>query len=102
MTSDLPEAALAGWNAFKAMEQSKRRYFSYLETLERKYEDGGMRLLAEEVRLDGLLKEHDHQVAEFGKAVKALGAADPVAQKALIAHMTAFNTSIGTDEPPTA
>ena len=96
MESDLPEAALPGWKAFKAMEQSKRRYFSYLETLERKYEDGGIRMLAEDVQLDALLKEHDRQVAEFGKSVKALGAEDPVAQKALIAHMTALNTSLGT------
>ena len=102
MESDLPKAALPAWYAFKAMEQSKRWYFSYLEELERKYEDGGMRLLAEEVRLDALLKEHDRQVAEFGKLVKSLGAENPVAQKALIAHMTTFTNSLGTDEAPTA
>ncbi len=97
MEPDLPQAALPAWHAFKAMEQSKRRYFSYLEKLERKYEDGGMRRLTEEVQLDTLLKEHDHQVAEFGKSVKSLGAEDPLAQKALIAQMTAFTSSLGAD-----
>ena len=100
MEADLPEAAWPSWDAFKAMEQSKRRYFSYLEELEHKYEDGGARTLAEQARLDGLLREHDRQVAEFGRAVKALGAEDPDAQKAFIAHMTAFNASLGAAPPP--
>ena len=98
MESALPEAAVPVWKAFEGMAQSKHQYFSYLEALENKYSDGGTRTLVEDARLAGLLHEHDCHVAAFGKAVKALGAQDPGAQKKLIAHMIAYNAALGNDD----
>lgn len=98
MESDLPETALPSWNAFQAMEQSKRQYFSCLEQLERKYENGGTRLLTEEVELESLLAIHDRRVADFSQSVKTLGIEDSEAHKALIARMAAFAASLRTDE----
>ncbi len=91
MKQTLPDAALPAWNAYLAMEASKREHFSYLEELETKYKYGGSRTIAESMHLEGLLKKHDKQVAAFRQAIKTLQAEDAGAHQALIEHITMLN-----------
>lgn len=95
MKQTLPEAALPAWNAYRAMEESKQKYFSYLEALENEYEQGGYRTSAESARLEALLKEHDEQVAEFRRSMMALRNKDASAHQSLIDHITLLNAEIG-------
>ncbi len=86
---------MPAWNAYRAMEKSKHEYFSYLEALENKYAQGGYRTSAESARLEGLLKEHDRQVAEFRRSMTALKEKDAGAHQSLIHHITLLNAEIG-------
>lgn len=95
MTQTLPDVALSAWDAYRAMEESKREYFGYLADLETKYQHGGARTIAESMRLDSLLSRHDRQVAGFRKAIKVLKARDAGAHRALIAHITMLNSELG-------
>ena len=98
MMQNLPDVALSAWNAYRAMEQSKGEYFAYLTELERKYEHGGSRSNSEKHRLEGLLDQHDKQVAGFRQAMRTLKAQDASAHQALIEHITLLNAEIGSTD----
>lgn len=80
------------------MEESKRKHFSYLEALQKKYKQGGSRTLAERVYLEGLLKQHSRQVTKFREAIKQLQVEDDDAHQALIEYITMLNAQ---DNDPT-
>jgi len=82
--SALPTAARGAWAAYKRMVTSKAAHYGYLETLETKVQNGGMRSLAESARLETLLADHDRCVATFAAAIKQLGNDSPEARDALI------------------
>lgn len=91
MEQTLPKKALPVWDIYRAMEESKRKHFGYLEELKMKYKHGGSRTLAERVYLEGLLKQHGRQVAKFREAIKQLQHDDTDAHQALIEHITMLN-----------
>ena len=85
---DLPEIAYPAWAAYRSMLQSKQAHFGFLESLDLKYQHGGIRTLAERARLETLLSEHDECVREFATAIKALGSNDADARDTLLKLMT--------------
>lgn len=91
MEQTLPKKALPVWNIYRAMEECKRKHFGYLEELETKYRHGGSRTVAENIYLEGLLKQHGRQVAKFREAIKQLRHDDADAHQALIEHITMRN-----------
>ena len=70
------------------MLQSKQAHFGFLESLDFKYQHGGIRTLAERARLETLLSEHDECVREFANAIKELGSNDADARDTLLKLMT--------------
>ena len=90
MPEGLPALAHATWRAYLAMRDSKQAHFDFLETLEQKYQHGGIRTLAEKARLDTLLADHNRTVAEFAGEIKSLGASDLAARDKLLGLMTAI------------
>jgi len=88
--NELPDIAHPAWLAYLAMRNSKQAHFGFLETLDQKVQQGGVRTLAERARLDTLLAEHDRCVAEFAPEIKALGAQDADARNTLLRLMTAI------------
>ena len=66
------------------MLESKRVHYGFLESLEKKYETGGTRSLAEQARLETLLNAHDECVKRFAVAIRDLGASDSTARDRLV------------------
>jgi hypothetical protein len=85
---ELPATAYPAWAAYNAMLQSKQAHYGYLESLDIKYQHGGIRTLAERARLETLLATHDECVREFAQAIKALANADVEARDILLKLMT--------------
>ena len=84
------------------MLNSKDAHFSYLEELDRKYQTGGQRTLAEIARLEDLLATHDRCVAGFAGEMRDLGDADAEAHTQLINALAEINRSLGDDQTGTA
>lgn len=93
--TDLPQAALPAWAAYQRMVASKAEHFDFLTSLDRKYQHGGRRTLAEIARLETLLSAHTVAVRQFRERVSALAAADRAARDALLAHIHQTNASLG-------
>lgn len=66
------EAAKIAYQAFVDMNQSKNAHFSCLETIENKYQAGGVPGLAENLELERLLATHDKNVLSFKTAMSAI------------------------------
>lgn len=66
-----PEA-IAAWQAWQAMCTSKNDYFSLLQALDEKYKEGGSPGIAENLKLEQLLGEHDQKVKLFNQAMAAV------------------------------
>jgi len=64
------------------MCSSKDDYFSLLQALDEKYKSGGEPGIAENLRLEKLLSEHDRKVKQFNQAVAAI--TDPGAKQQLV------------------
>ena len=63
---DLPLEALPAWQIYCEMGQTKRDHFELLcEINERREQSGAEPSLAESVKLEELLKQHDHKVKAF-------------------------------------
>ena len=86
---------MPAWRAYEAMLKTKHAHFSFLETLETKYRDGGRRTLAEGRRLEQLLAEHDTKVRAFRRAVAGLQQEDLSAHHALLLHIRRANADLG-------
>ncbi len=91
MNNDLPPAARPAWQAYCAMQDSKRRHFDYLQYLEDKYSRYGQPDEAEEQRRSTLLAEHDGRVGEFRAALATLKQDDPEAFAELVRELAREN-----------
>lgn len=97
--TDRPEDILEGvaadaWQAYNAMESTKRRHYQLLEILENKKKNYALAPTEKEQRrLAGLLKDHDQQVSRFTAASLALKQADSAAHLALFVYIGEISDS---------
>ena len=82
MTEDLSPETTAAWQAYQSMSASKDEYFLLLKTLGEKYKNGGEPGIAESLKLEQLLSEHDRKVKLFNQALSAI--TDPGAKQQLV------------------
>ena len=82
ITEDLKPETVTAWQAYQSMCSSKDDYFSLLQALDEKYKSGGGPGIAENLRLEKLLSEHDRKVKLFNRAVAAI--TDPDAKQQLM------------------
>lgn len=88
----LDGAAADVWEAYNAMETTKRRHFGLLETLDLKKRNYNLDPTADESRLLGwLLADHDAQVRRFTAASLALKVADAAAHGVLFDYIGAID-----------
>ena len=98
MAGELPLEALPAWQAYREMGESKRQHFELLSELnERREQSGTPPTLSESLRLEELLKQHDHKVKAFRLCIKELQENVPGAYKALIDHLAAENARLGAE-----
>ncbi len=71
-TEDLSPETAAAWQAYQSMCASKDDYFSLLQILDEKYKTGEGPGIAENLKLEQLLSEHDQKVKLFNQAVSAI------------------------------
>ena len=96
----LPPSARSAWEAYEQMVASKSAHFDFLTSLDRKYQHGGRRTLAEIARLDTLLTAHTAAVRRFREAVAALTAENRAARDALLSYIHQVNASLGEPGDP--
>ncbi len=89
-TKKLSEAAQPAWQAYRAMERTKREHLSLLTRIEQQERHAGPRSLAEQVRLDRLLEAHDEAVQRFRRAMQEL-AGDKAAHAAFLEYLQRHN-----------
>ncbi len=77
------------------MLDSKETHFQALAALDDKYRLGGLRSLAEQAWVEGLLAAHTANVHCFKSELLALGEVDKVARDALIALLGKVNEDLG-------
>lgn len=100
-----PDEVLAGvgadtWQAYNAMETTKRRHFDLLEILDNKKKNYNIDPTALDQQLiANLLKDHDEQVKRFTHASISLKQLDAEAHIALFNYIGGINR--GSDEQPT-
>ena len=82
VTENLSPEIAAAWHAYQSMSASKDDYFSLLQALDEKYKNGGEPGIAESLRLEQLLSEHDRKVKLFNRAVSTI--TDPGAKQQLM------------------
>lgn len=68
----LPDDAQKAWDAYQEMKISKHEYFSFLQELDIKYRESGEPTIAENLRLESLLKSHDDRVTTFNIAMQSI------------------------------
>jgi len=93
----LPATARPAWTAYQAMVASKARHFDFMSLLDRKYEAGGRRTLAEIAHLEQLLESHTLAVKGFGRVMAELAGSDAGVRDALVAHLHGLNASLGAE-----
>jgi len=89
----LPKEAQKAWDAYQAMGLSKQSYFGFLQEMDKKYKEGGSPSIAENLRLEELLKVHDAKVAAFNEAMQAIESKD--SRELLLKKLTADAAKIG-------
>ena len=82
MIEDLSPETAAAWQAYQPMCASKDEYFSLLKSLDEKYKNGGEPGIAESLKLEQLLSEHDQKVKLFNQAMSSI--TDPAAKQQLV------------------
>ena len=82
VTEELSPETAAAWQAYQSMCASKDDYFSLLQALDKKYKNGGEPGIAESLKLEKLLSDHDRKVKLFNRAVSAI--TDPNAKQQLM------------------
>ena len=91
--SKRPDEVLEGvaadaWQAFNAMETTKRRHYQLLELIDNKKKNYNLPPTDTETsRLEGLLRDHDQQVSRFTAASSVLKQSDPAAHLALFVYI---------------
>ena len=91
MNEDLSPETAAAWQAYQSMCSSKDEYFSLLQALDEKYKSGGGPGIAENLRLEQLLGEHDKKVKQFNQAVTAITDPDAKQQLMELLKVAAYN-----------
>ncbi len=89
----LPEEAQKAWDAYREMGASKQEYFNFLQELDKKYKEKGTPSIAENLRLEDLLKAHDVKVSAFNEAMQAID--DKDSRELLLKKLTADAAKIG-------
>ena len=80
----MPVEARAAWQAFQSMSESKSAHLALLEQINEKREGGETPTIAEQLRLESLLAEHDKSVAKFSAEMKFLRRINPEALQQLL------------------
>ncbi|MGQ7847727.1 hypothetical protein ACUNV4_24755 [Granulosicoccus sp. 3-233] len=97
-SNDRPDEVLAGvaadaWQAFNAMETTKRRHFEQLEVLENRKKNYNIEPSEKDrALLAGLLRDHDEQVARFSEASLSLKQRDASAHLALFGYIALISS----------
>ena len=87
--------AAAAWQAYNAMESTKRRHFDYLSARESAGNKFNLPPSKQESEmLEGLLRDHDEQVEAFKIASQALRQCDTKAFDALWAYINEINRAL--------
>ena len=103
---DRPDGILDGagalsWQAYNAMETTKRRHFDLLEIIDNKKKNYNIDPTATDQHLlRCLLQDHDEQVKRFTSASKALKELDAAAHTALFVYIGGINSAA--DDSPTS
>lgn len=84
---DLPQQARPAYDAYIAMSETKQAYFSFMVELDQKEKSGEQITLAENLKLEQLLKDHDEKVTAFNEAMQAMKDMDEASRMALIRAM---------------
>jgi hypothetical protein len=95
MNENQTQAAGAAWQAYNALETTKRRHFEYLQALEsrrNKFNIGPSE--AENKMLAQLLRDHDAQVTVFKLATEALRSSNREAFDALWVYINEINLAL--------
>ncbi|ASJ70239.1 hypothetical protein [Granulosicoccus antarcticus] len=80
--------AAEAWQAFNAMETTKRRHFSLLEVMDNRKKNYNIDPYErEKAMLAYLLRDHDEQVRRFTESSRELKALDSEAHKALFIYI---------------
>ena len=93
-----PDSILDGigalsWQAYNAMETTKRRHFELLEIIDNKKKNYNIDpTAADHHLLRALLRDHDEQVKRFTSASMALKEADAAAHTALFMYIGGVNS----------
>jgi hypothetical protein len=82
----LPHEADTAWQAYLAMGESKEIYFGFLQSLDLKHDKNESPSIAENLKLEQLLAEHDTKVKAFNTAMSAIE--DSSAHQLLIDKLT--------------
>ena len=89
------QAAGALWQAYNALETTKRRHFGYLQALESRQNKYNLETSESENQLLAqLLRDHDEQVTLFKSASEALRSANREAFDALWAYINEINAAL--------
>jgi hypothetical protein len=89
-----PEAENA-WLAYQAMGESKKTYFGFLQDLDQKYNKNESASIAENLKLEQLLKVHDTNVSAFNEAMSKVE--EPDARQALMSMLTSASAISSTN-----
>ncbi len=88
------------WQAYNAMESTKRRHYQLLEVLDNKKKNYNLAPTdIEQSRLAGLLRDHDQQVSRFTAASSALKQSDPAAHLALFVYIGDISNAVEESSP---
>ena len=74
--TELPDEVRQALDAYRQMGKTKAEYFGYLQELDEKYPPGGSPTIAENLKLEKLLKAHDEKVNAFNMAMQAVTGED--------------------------
>ena len=89
------QATKATWQAYNALETTKRRHFGYLQSLESRRSKFNIEPSeAENQLLARLLRDHDEQVTQFKLASKALRKSNRKAFDELWAYINDINVAL--------
>ena len=89
-----PEAENA-WLAYQAMGESKKIYFAFLQALDQKYTKNESPSIAENLKLEQLLKTHDSNVTAFNEAMSKVE--EPDARQALMSKLSSASAISSTN-----
>lgn len=82
------------WLAYQAMAETKKMYFGFLQELDKKYNKSESPSLAENLKMEQLLRAHDEKVSVFNKAMANVD--DPSARQTLMTKLTRASVAMST------